>query len=50
MAATINILPNDSPSGMFGFVDTEKSIKESMTPNDPDGKVTLNVRRYQGSG
>ncbi|XP_039258016.2 adhesion G-protein coupled receptor V1-like isoform X1 [Styela clava] len=49
VSATVNILPNDSPSGMFGFVQTRRSVKESRTANDLEGKVEFDVQRFQGS-
>ena len=45
----VNILPNDSPSGMFGFTKSSLKVKESNIPNDEKGSVNVTVRRFQGS-
>ena len=50
LTVTVNILPNDSPSGMFGFTDNSKRIQESSTATDPSGIVEFTVKRFQGSG
>ncbi|XP_052793587.1 adhesion G-protein coupled receptor V1-like [Mya arenaria] len=45
----IAILKNDSPNGLFRFVSTQAVVRESLTPDDPDGEVRLIVERIQGS-
>lgn len=43
----VAILKNDTPSGMFGFVHTMLSIKESQV--ESERSVTVQVQRSQGS-
>ncbi|XP_014662998.1 PREDICTED: G-protein coupled receptor 98-like isoform X2 [Priapulus caudatus] len=45
----INILKNDSPNGLFSFTDTQKSVLESETFGDPNGRVRFDVVRTQGA-
>ncbi|VDI35962.1 G-protein coupled receptor 98 [Mytilus galloprovincialis] len=44
----IAILKNDSPNGLFRFVQNLVSVKESTSVDDPNGEVTLNIERIQG--
>ncbi|CAK8694047.1 unnamed protein product [Clavelina lepadiformis] len=45
----VNIMPNDSPSGMFGFLQDSYRLEESTTADDARGSVELQVKRFQGS-
>ncbi|XP_069483725.1 adhesion G-protein coupled receptor V1 isoform X2 [Ambystoma mexicanum] len=45
---TINIPPNDSPVGVFGFAERVVTVKEPQSPGDPAGTVSLTVVRSQG--
>ncbi|KAJ8304146.1 hypothetical protein KUTeg_017729 [Tegillarca granosa] len=45
----VAILKNDSPNGLFRFVQTEVVIKESTTLNDPQGVASLDIERLQGT-
>ena len=42
-------MPNDSPSGMFGFLQDSYRLEESTTADDARGSVELQVKRFQGS-
>jgi len=48
LTVTVNILPNDSPSGMFGFSKLSQHVDESVSAEDPKGIVEFKVQRYQG--
>ncbi|XP_060082724.1 adhesion G-protein coupled receptor V1-like [Ylistrum balloti] len=43
------ILKNDSPNGLFRFMQSEITVKESRSVDDPEGEVTLQIERVQGS-
>ncbi|XP_069137444.1 adhesion G-protein coupled receptor V1-like isoform X2 [Argopecten irradians] len=45
----VAILKNDSPNGLFRFVTSEVTVKESRSVDDPEGEVTLQIERVQGS-
>ncbi|CAH1797156.1 unnamed protein product [Owenia fusiformis] len=45
----VGIRKNDSPNGLFGFQSTELSVRESDSPNDPQGRVTVVVERTMGT-
>ena len=45
----VAILKNDSPNGLFGFVNTEYRVRETEDEFDPQRRVTLQVERTQGS-
>ncbi|XP_038076858.1 adhesion G-protein coupled receptor V1-like isoform X2 [Patiria miniata] len=45
----IKILKNDSPKGLFGFLYTQETVMESLSPSDPSGEVTLIIERSQGT-
>ncbi|XP_022110249.1 G-protein coupled receptor 98-like isoform X2 [Acanthaster planci] len=45
----VKILQNDSPKGLFGFLYTQETVMESLSPSDPSGLVTLIVERTQGT-
>ncbi|XP_018414734.1 PREDICTED: G-protein coupled receptor 98, partial [Nanorana parkeri] len=44
----VNIPPNDSPLGLFGFESNRVLISEPQRIGDPAGEVTLTVVRSQG--
>ncbi|XP_071965307.1 adhesion G-protein coupled receptor V1-like isoform X2 [Antedon mediterranea] len=46
--ATIKILKNDSPKGLFGFTNTQTTVAESTSNSDPNGVITITVQRTQG--
>ncbi|XP_064619709.1 adhesion G-protein coupled receptor V1-like [Lineus longissimus] len=46
---TVAIRKNDSPNGMFGFVEAQQSVREPANADDPGGNVTFNVQRLQGT-
>ncbi|XP_069081373.1 adhesion G-protein coupled receptor V1 [Pleurodeles waltl] len=45
---TVNIPPNDSPVGVFGFTERVVTVYEPKSPGDPAGSVSLTVARSQG--
>jgi hypothetical protein len=46
---TVAIRKNDSPNGMFGFVQAQQSVREPRNANDASGNVKFNVQRLQGT-
>ncbi|XP_059825311.1 adhesion G-protein coupled receptor V1 [Hypanus sabinus] len=47
---TVNIPNNDSPVGVFGFVERYVAVEEPSTLDDPAGLVSFTVRRKEGHG
>lgn len=45
----VAILKNDSPNGLFGFVEKEFRVKETEEEFNPQRRVSLQVQRTQGS-
>ncbi|KAM5191785.1 adhesion G-protein coupled receptor V1 [Mantella aurantiaca] len=48
VTVVVNIPPNDSPLGLFGFETNKVLISEPQRTGDPAGEVTLTVVRSQG--
>ncbi|KAM4808264.1 adhesion G-protein coupled receptor V1 [Rhinophrynus dorsalis] len=44
----VNIPPNDSPLGVFGFEEKTVTVREPKSIGDPAGEVTLTVVRSKG--
>ncbi|KAM9330953.1 adhesion G-protein coupled receptor V1 [Gastrophryne carolinensis] len=48
ITVVVNIPPNDSPLGLFGFESTRVMISEPQNPGDPAGEATLTIVRSPG--